>query len=82
MDMTYFLSKPSIRIKCKDFVFIALTFTSDQVARDTYDTLMRLTCIHDIRQLYAYFYKPLSVEKTLTDGHFMILWQNSLVKEH
>lgn len=70
MDMTYFLSKPSIRIKCKDFVFIALTFTSDQVARDTYDTLMRLTCIHDIRQLYAYFYKPLSVEKNFNGWTF------------
>lgn len=57
-DSVYLLSRPSIRIRCKDFVFIALTFGSDQIASDTFDTLIRLTCIHDIHQLYAFTYKP------------------------
>lgn len=63
IDPVTLLSKPIIRLKCKDFVFVAFTFISDQVARDTFDTLTRLTCIHDIRQLYAFIYTPLSIER-------------------
>lgn len=52
----------TIRIRCKDFTFVAFSFSSDAAAKDTFESLLRLTCIPDVSRLYAFIYKPLSHE--------------------
>lgn len=55
----------TIRIRCKDFCFLAFKFQSDEVAKDVFDSIMKLTCVPSINKLYAFMYKPFSIEKTI-----------------
>ncbi len=55
---------PSIRIRCRDFTFVAFHFTSEAKARDVYDSIKSLTCkLGRIERLYAFSYCPQPPEK-------------------
>ncbi|KAF2456009.1 protein-tyrosine phosphatase-like protein, partial [Lineolata rhizophorae] len=55
---------PSIRIRCRDFVFVAFHFQDEFSARDAYDSIRSLTCkLGRIERLYAFSYRPQSPEK-------------------
>jgi myotubularin-related protein 6/7/8 len=57
---------PSIRIRCRDFVFVAFHFKTDQQARAVYDTIKNLTCkVGKIDKLYAFNFKPAPQEKDI-----------------
>ena len=54
----------SIRIRCRDFVFVSLHFDNDTDARSVYDTIKNLTCkVGRIEKLYAFNFKPAPQEK-------------------
>lgn len=55
---------PSIRLRCRDFTFVAFQFTDEALARDVYDTIKALTCgVGRPDKLYAYIYEPPPAEK-------------------
>ncbi|KAF2101676.1 phosphatases II [Rhizodiscina lignyota] len=55
---------PSIRLRCRDFKFVAFHFVSDTKARDVYDSIKSLTCrLGRIEKLYAFSYRPQPPEK-------------------
>lgn len=61
----------SIRIRCKDFTFLSFNFVSDQDCRDVFDSIMKLTCVKSVSKLYAFMYKPGSLERKQPNGwHF------------
>lgn len=50
---------PSIRIRCRDFTFVAFHFTTEEKARDVYDSIRSLTCrLGRLEKLYAFSYVP------------------------
>ncbi|KZF22189.1 protein phosphatase [Xylona heveae TC161] len=56
--------QPSIRLRCRDFVFVAFHFLDERPARDAYETIRSLTCkLGRIEKLYAFSYRPQSPEK-------------------
>ncbi|KAI9785209.1 MAG: hypothetical protein M1839_000847 [Geoglossum umbratile] len=58
-----FLSS-SIRLRCRDFTFVTFHFSSDQEARDVYESIKALTCrLGRIEKVYAFTYRPLRPEK-------------------
>ncbi|KAI9692313.1 MAG: hypothetical protein M1822_006544 [Bathelium mastoideum] len=55
---------PSIRLRCRDFVFVAFHFLSESKARDVYDSIKSLTCkLGRIEKLYAFSYRAQGPEK-------------------
>ena len=55
---------PSIRLRCRDFTFVALHFQTEGKARDVYDSIRSLTCkLGRIEKLYAFSYQPQGPEK-------------------
>ncbi|KAK2736149.1 hypothetical protein FQN57_000880 [Myotisia sp. PD_48] len=49
----------SIRIRCRDFTFVCLTFSNEKQARDVYETIKSWTCkLGRIEKLYAFSYQP------------------------
>ena len=55
---------PSIRLRCRDFVFVAFHFVSEHQARDVYDSIKSLTCkLGKIEKLYAFSYRAQGPEK-------------------
>ena len=62
------IATSSLRIRCKDFTFLSLNFISDQNCKDAFDSMLKLTCVPSITKLYAYMYKPGSLEKQQTNG--------------
>ncbi|KAF5093230.1 hypothetical protein D0Z00_004179 [Geotrichum galactomycetum] len=61
-------STSSIRIRCKDFTFLSFNFVSDQHCRDAFDSIMKLTCVNSVSKLYAFMYKPGSLERKHSNG--------------
>jgi hypothetical protein len=61
-------STSSIRIRCKDFTFLSFHFVSDQHCRDAFDSIMKLTCVNSVSKLYAFMYKPGSLERKQSNG--------------
>lgn len=56
----------SIRLRCRDFTFVCLYFTSESKARDAYDSIRSWTCkIGRIEKLYAFTYQPQGPEKDI-----------------
>lgn len=54
----------SIRIRFRDFSFVALQFISEKDARGVYDTIRSLTCrLGRVDKLYAFNYHPTTAEK-------------------
>ena len=57
---------PSIRLRCRDFVFVAFNFLTEKEARAVYDSIKSLTCkLGRIEKLYAFSYVPQPPEKEL-----------------
>lgn len=57
---------PTIRLRCRDFTFVAFTFLTEDKARDVYDTIRSLACkLGRIEKLYAFSYVPQPPEKEL-----------------
>ncbi|KAJ9637358.1 phosphatidylinositol-3-phosphatase ymr1 [Coniosporium tulheliwenetii] len=55
---------PSIRLRCRDFTFVAFHFLSEGKARDVYDSIRSLSCkLGRIEKLYAFSYKPQGPER-------------------
>lgn len=58
----------SIRLRCRDFMFVCFCFTDDRKARDVYDSIRAWTCkIGRVEKLYAFAYQPQQAEKNF-DG--------------
>lgn len=55
----------SIRIRCRDFSFICLNFNDEDVSKDAFESMMKLTCVNSVDNLYAFMYKPGSLERKL-----------------
>ncbi|KAL1863581.1 phosphatidylinositol-3-phosphatase ymr1 [Paecilomyces lecythidis] len=56
----------SIRLRCRDFTFVCFYFSSENKARDVYDSIKLWTCkIGRIEKLYAFAYQPPVPEKDL-----------------
>ncbi|KAJ9375787.1 hypothetical protein DTO063F5_9184 [Paecilomyces variotii] len=54
----------SIRLRCRDFTFVCFYFSSENKARDVYDSIKLWTCkIGRIEKLYAFSYQPQLPEK-------------------
>jgi hypothetical protein len=50
---------PSIRLRCRDFTYVAFHFASEGKARDVYDSIRSLTCrLGRLEKLYAFSYTP------------------------
>ncbi|KAG5366029.1 Phosphoinositide 3-phosphatase [Yarrowia sp. B02] len=47
-----------IRIRCKDFTYLALHFHNEPEAKDVFDSIQKLCCLPSVDRLYAFFYKP------------------------
>lgn len=58
----------SLRIRCKDFTFLSFNFNSDQHCKDAFDSMLKLTCLSDITKIYAFMYKPGSLERSQPNG--------------
>lgn len=57
----------SIRIRGRDFRFLALNFVEDRHARDVYESIKGATCkLGSIDKLYAFSYKPQPPEKEIS----------------
>lgn len=57
---------PSIRLRCRDFNFIAFHFDTDQQARGVFDSVKALTSrLGHVDKLYAYSYPSNSAEKAI-----------------
>ncbi|PYI11193.1 phosphatases II [Aspergillus sclerotiicarbonarius CBS 121057] len=49
----------SIRLRCRDFTFVCFYFTTENKARDVYETIKCWTCkVGRIDKLYAFTYRP------------------------
>lgn len=53
----------ALRIRCRDFTFMALHFSLDAEARDVFDCIMKLSCLYSVERLYAYEFRPGPTEK-------------------
>ncbi|GAB7352064.1 hypothetical protein MBLNU459_g2570t2 [Dothideomycetes sp. NU459] len=61
---------PSIRLRCRDFTFVAFQFADEALARDVYDTVKSLTCaVGRPEKLYAFTYDPPPAEKKVNGWH-------------
>ncbi|KAG5357290.1 Phosphoinositide 3-phosphatase [Yarrowia sp. C11] len=47
-----------IRIRCRDFTYLALHFHNEPEAKDVFDSIQKLCCPPSVDRLYAFFYKP------------------------
>lgn len=48
----------NIKIIGKEFTVFSFDFIYEREANDVYDTILKLTVINDVQQLYAFIYKP------------------------
>ena len=56
--------QPSIRLRCRDFTFVAFHFLAESKARDVYETIRSLTCrLGKLEKLYAFSYQAQGPEK-------------------
>ena len=55
-----------IRIRCRDFRFLAFSFTDDKQARDVFESIKGATCkLGKVENLYAFSYRPPLQEKEI-----------------
>lgn len=55
-------SMTTIKLRCKDFNYMSFDFINEQDSADVYQSIMKLTCLQDIKQLYAFIYQPNPIE--------------------
>ncbi|KAL2753626.1 hypothetical protein ACRALDRAFT_1058011 [Sodiomyces alcalophilus JCM 7366] len=62
----------SIRLRCRDFVFVCFNFADDKSAREAFDFIRNRTCrLGTIRNLYAFTHRPSKAEKAINGwGHY------------
>ncbi|KAI1646976.1 phosphatases II [Daldinia loculata] len=54
----------SIRLRCRDFMFINFNFSDEVQGRDAFEYIRNRTCrLGSIEKLYAFSYQPLKLEK-------------------
>ncbi|KAF6838090.1 protein phosphatase [Colletotrichum plurivorum] len=54
----------SIRIRCRDFIFVSFLFENDKVAQDVFSFIKTRTCkLPSVDHLFAFFHKPSKLEK-------------------
>lgn len=55
---------PSIRLRCRDFAFVAFHFRTEKAAQDVFDSIRSLTCkLGRIEKFYAFSYRPQAPER-------------------
>lgn len=52
----------NIKIIGKDYTVFSLDFLNDSEAKDVYESLLRLTVLDEVSQLYAFIYSPTKAE--------------------
>ncbi|CDK24516.1 unnamed protein product [Kuraishia capsulata CBS 1993] len=52
-----------LRIRCRDFTFLAFDFQNPKVCNEVFESIMRLTCLDSIEKVYAFIYKPVRIEQ-------------------
>ncbi|ODV94850.1 hypothetical protein PACTADRAFT_50703 [Pachysolen tannophilus NRRL Y-2460] len=52
----------NIRIKCRDFTYLAFDFPNVKQCNDVFESMMKLTCLNVIEKVYAFIYTPLKIE--------------------
>ncbi|KAK9480148.1 protein-tyrosine phosphatase-like protein [Lipomyces japonicus] len=55
----------AIRIRCRDFSFIAFHFQNESESKLVFETLQLLTCLSSVDNLYAFYYHPGSAERSV-----------------
>ncbi|KAI5245146.1 phosphatases II [Aureobasidium subglaciale] len=56
----------AIRLRCRDFTYVAFHFSDETQARSVYDSIKALTCgLGSYNKLYAFSYDPPPIEKTI-----------------
>jgi hypothetical protein len=61
-------SSSTIRVRCRDFTFVAFTFADDKTAREVFDFIKYRTCrVPSIDKLYAFKHNPPPPERAI-DG--------------
>ncbi|KAH0361858.1 protein phosphatase, partial [Aureobasidium melanogenum] len=56
----------AIRLRCRDFTFVAFHFSDETQARSVYDSIKALTCgLGSYDKLYAFTYDPPPIEKNI-----------------
>ncbi|KAE8448404.1 hypothetical protein EG329_009468 [Mollisiaceae sp. DMI_Dod_QoI] len=56
----------SIRLRCRDFMFVTFNFADDKQARDTFETIKCQTCrLGSIEKLYAFAFDAPPIEKAV-----------------
>lgn len=62
------IATSTIRLRCKDFTYLSFNFNSNQNCKDAFDSIMKLTCVAEVTKLYAFMYKPGSLERKQPNG--------------
>ncbi|KAG7812368.1 hypothetical protein KL921_001600 [Ogataea angusta] len=52
----------SLRVRCRDFTYLAFDFADLSQCQDVFESIMKLTCIDDIDKVYAFIYTPIKIE--------------------
>lgn len=55
----------TLKICCKDFNFLSFDFENESKCLDVFESIMKLTCLSELNQLYAFIYQPNSIERAL-----------------
>lgn len=55
----------TLKVYCKDFNYLSFDFENESKCSDVFDSIMKLTCLGEINQLYAFIYQPNSIERAL-----------------
>jgi hypothetical protein len=53
----------TLKINCKDFQFLSFDFMKEQHCTDVFESIMKLTCLSEVSQLYAFIYQPTPLER-------------------
>ncbi|KAI8269096.1 hypothetical protein K4K58_003097 [Colletotrichum sp. SAR11_239] len=60
----------SIRIRCRDFVFVTFTFQDDKAAKEVFEFIKARTCkLPSVESLFAFHHKPSKAEKHVNGWH-------------
>ncbi|ANZ73107.1 BA75_00375T0 [Komagataella pastoris] len=65
-DESFQLTKgANLRIICRDYTFLAFDFTDVKQCNDVFESLLKLTCVNSLENLYAFLYSPVKIEAPL-----------------
>ncbi|CCH42255.1 Myotubularin-related protein 2 [Wickerhamomyces ciferrii] len=52
----------TLKLNCKDFNYLSFDFENELNCIDVFESIIKLTCLSDINQLYAFIYQPNLIE--------------------